>query len=35
MVKHANANAQAAGVAGNGQGKAQIRHGDIFATDFS
>jgi SAM-dependent methyltransferase len=35
MVKHANANAQAAGVAGNGAGKAVIRHGDIFATDFS
>jgi len=35
MVKHANANAQAAGVAGTGKGQAQIRHGDIFATDFS
>ena len=35
MVKHANANAQNAGVAGNGPGKAVIRHGDIFATDFS
>ena len=35
MVKHANANAQAAGVAGTGAGKALIRHGDIFATDFS
>jgi hypothetical protein len=35
MVKHANANAQAAGVAGVGAGKAVIRHGDIFATDFS
>jgi SAM-dependent methyltransferase len=35
MVKHANANAQAAGVAGEGAGKAVIRHGDIFATDFS
>ncbi len=35
MVKHANANATAAGVAGNGAGKALIRHGDIFATDFS
>ena len=35
MVKHANANAQAAGVAGTGAGKATIRHGDIFATDFS
>jgi len=35
MVKHANANATAAGVAGSGNGKAVIRHGDIFATDFS
>jgi hypothetical protein len=35
MVKHANANATAAGVAGNGQGKAVIRHGDIFQTDIS
>jgi SAM-dependent methyltransferase len=35
MVKHANGNAQAAGVAGEGRGKALIRHGDIFATDFS
>jgi hypothetical protein len=35
MVKHANANAQSAGVAGTGKGQAQIRHGDIFATDFS
>jgi hypothetical protein len=35
MVKHANDNAQKAGVAGSGQGKAVIRHGDIFATDFS
>jgi SAM-dependent methyltransferase len=35
MVKHANANAQAAGVAGNGRGQALIRHGDIFQTDFS
>ncbi len=35
MVKHANANAQAAGVAGSGAGKALIRHGDIFQTDFS
>jgi hypothetical protein len=35
MVKHANANAQAAGVAGVGPGKAVIRHGDIFVTDFS
>jgi hypothetical protein len=35
MVKHANANAQKAGVHGTGPGKATIRHGDIFATDFS
>jgi hypothetical protein len=35
MVKHANANAQKAGVHGSGPGKATIRHGDIFATDFS
>ena len=35
MVKHANSNAAAAGVAGTGAGKAVIRHGDIFATDFS
>ncbi|OGA70920.1 MAG: hypothetical protein A3G81_25815 [Betaproteobacteria bacterium RIFCSPLOWO2_12_FULL_65_14] len=35
MVKHANANAQAAGVAGNGAGSAVIRHGDIFQTDFT
>jgi hypothetical protein len=35
MVKHANANATAAGVAGNGPGKALIRQGDIFQTDFS
>jgi hypothetical protein len=35
MVKHANNNAQAAGVAGNGAGKALIRHGDIFQTDFT
>ena len=35
MVKHANEKAQAAGVAGSGAGKAIIRHGDIFATDFS
>jgi len=35
MVKHANDNAQKAGVAGTGAGKASIRHGDIFATDFS
>jgi hypothetical protein len=32
---HANANAAAAGVAGNGQGKAMIRQADIFQTDFS
>ena len=35
MVKYANGNAKAAGVAGEGPGKAVIRHGDIFATDFS
>jgi hypothetical protein len=35
MVKHANANAKAAGVAGEGLGKATIRQGDIFQTDFS
>jgi hypothetical protein len=35
MARHANANAQAAGVAGVGPGKATIRQGDIFATDFS
>jgi hypothetical protein len=35
MVKHANANATAAGVAGSGAGKALIRHGDIFQTDFT
>jgi len=35
MAKHANANAAAAGVAGNGQGKALIRQGDIFQTDFT
>jgi Methyltransferase domain len=35
MVKHANVNAQAAGVAGTGAGKATIRHGDIFQTDFT
>jgi hypothetical protein len=34
MAKHANANAAAAGVAGNGQGKATIRQADIFQTDF-
>jgi hypothetical protein len=35
MVKHANSNAAAAGVAGNGKGQATIRHGDIFQTDFT
>jgi len=35
MVKHANANAAAAGIAGTGRGQALIRHGDIFQTDFS
>jgi hypothetical protein len=35
MVKYANAQAEKAGVAGNGPGKALIRHADIFATDFS
>lgn len=35
MVKLGNDNARAAGVAGTGQGKALIRQGDIFATDFS
>jgi hypothetical protein len=35
MVKLGNENAKAAGVAGSGPGKALIRHGDIFATDFS
>jgi hypothetical protein len=35
MVKHANENAKKAGVEGSGAGKATIRHGDIFATDFS
>ena len=35
MVKYANEKAQAAGVAGVGPGKAIIRHGDIFASDFS
>ena len=35
MVKHANDNAQKAGVAGDGAGKALIRQGDIFATDFT
>ena len=35
MVKLGNDHARAAGVAGNGPGRAFIRHGDIFATDFS
>ena len=35
MVKYGNERAQAAGVAGVGPGKATIRQGDIFATDFS
>jgi hypothetical protein len=35
MVKFANEKAQAAGVAGVGPGKAVIRQGDIFASDFS
>jgi hypothetical protein len=35
MAKYANANAQAAGVAGVGPGKATIRQGDIFTTDFT
>jgi hypothetical protein len=35
MVKHANQRAQEAGVAGVGPGKAVIRNGDIFATEFS
>ena len=35
MAKFANANAEKAGVAGVGAGKANIRQGDIFATDFS
>jgi hypothetical protein len=34
MAKHANANAAAAGVAGNGAGKATIRQADIFQTDI-
>ena len=34
MAKHANANAAAAGVAGNGPGKAVIRQADIFQTDI-
>ena len=35
MVKYANERAQQAGVAGVGAGKAIIRQGDIFQTDFS
>ena len=35
MARYANSNAQAAGVAGVGPGKALIRQGDIFVTDFS
>lgn len=35
MVKYANEKARAAGVTGEGPGKAVIRHGDIFVTDFS
>ena len=36
MVTHANGNAKAAGVYGEGApGKAMIRHGDIFATNFT
>src|ERR1041384_2024597 len=35
MAKHANEQAQAAGVHGVGPGKAIIRQADIFATDFS
>jgi hypothetical protein len=35
MAKYANENAQKAGVAGIGAGKALIRQADIFATDFS
>ncbi len=35
MVKYANESARKAGVAGDGPGKALIRQGDIFATDFS
>jgi hypothetical protein len=34
MAKYANANAAAAGVAGNGPGKAMIRQADIFQTDI-
>jgi SAM-dependent methyltransferase len=35
MAKYANEQAQAAGVAGVGPGKATIRQADIFVTDFS
>ena len=35
MAKHANAQAEKAGVAGVGAGKAIIRQADIFVTDFS
>ncbi len=35
MAQHANENAKKAGVHGDGPGKAMIRRGDIFATDFS
>jgi len=35
MAKYANEQAQAAGVAGVGPGKAVIRQADIFVTDFS
>src|ERR1044072_374242 len=35
MAKYANEQAQAAGVAGVGPGKAIIRQADIFVTDFS
>jgi hypothetical protein len=35
MARYANTKAQEAGVYGNGPGKAIIRQGDIFVTDFS
>src|SRR6185295_3799942 len=35
IAKYANERAQAAGVAGVGQGKAMIHQADIFVTDFS
>jgi hypothetical protein len=35
MARHANTKAQEAGVYGTGPGKAIIRQGDIFVTDFS